>query len=331
MHISSRLVVLTLTCLVLSGCLSTVRIKRDPITGTSTNKQDVAGIPFYVKTAKCKQESTWIEPVYTLTLKKTTTYKFLNDAEAKKVDAKLPAPEVRTASKVLSKSQFQPSTNAPLQTLLALLNKPNTSAPDIIAIENAWALIIAKDDYIPLSTSEDDLIKAGKEVIETANTSTPEVVVDYKTVYYYNAPRPWVGTSQVDAKLAADGTLTEGSAQVQGQTLSTILTAVTSVFSTVVSKIPSFGPGAPPDATSTTTQYDLTVQKEAYQHTHTRYGDFSNPCAPAPGGVLDNYALTITLPNQPSSAKDDSSTVKVSGTVTLPKASPPAAAAPQKN
>jgi hypothetical protein len=280
----------------------------------------VAGIPFYIKTATCKQETTWTEPIYTLTLKKTTTYKFLDEDAAKKAGAKLPAPDVRVSSKVLGLSQFQPG-NAPLQTLLALLAKPNISDPDRIQIEASWTTIVAVPDYLPMNTAEDALIAAGTNVIKISNTASPEAIVDYSITYYYNAPRPWVGSSQVDAKLAADGTLTEGSAQVQSQTLSTILTAVTSVFSAVVSNIPKFGPPVPPDATSTTTTYELSVQKESFQHTHTRYVPFEVPCKPASSAVTTEYALTITSSTQPSAPKDDGNTVKVNGTVTLPKAS----------
>ena len=202
-----------LLSVLLTGCLSTVRISRET---DSTNHKygPVPGIPFYLKTAKCKQETTWLEPVYTLTLKKTTTYKFLDEEAAKKAGAKLPAPEVRVASKVLALSQFQPS-NTSLQKLLALLAKPNLSDPDRIEIEASWAAVVAVPDYVPLSQEEDALIKAGINIIKISNTSSPEAIVDYAQVYYYNAPRPWVGTSQVDAKLASDGTLTEGSAQVQ--------------------------------------------------------------------------------------------------------------------
>src|SRR5271156_4980628 len=121
-----------LLCVLLSGCLSTVRIKKETDPSQHT-VGDVPGIPFYVKTAKCKQETIWLEPVYTMTLKKTITYKFLDEDAAKKAGAKLPAPEVRVASKVLGLSQFQP-TNAPLQKLLALLAKPNLSDPDRIEI-----------------------------------------------------------------------------------------------------------------------------------------------------------------------------------------------------
>jgi len=96
----------------------------------------------------------------------------------------------------------------------------------------------------------------------------------------------------------------------------------------VIGKIPSFET-KPPDATSSITQYDLTLQKEAYQHTHSAYVSFTTPCAVASGGVLSGYALTITVPNQPSSTKDDSNAVKINGTVTLPKATSSTPAAPK--
>ena len=290
------------------------------------------GIPFYVKTAKCKQETTWIEPVYTLALKKTTTYKFVDEDAVKKAGTKLPPPEVRVAAKVLSLSEFQP-TNSPLQQVLTLLAKPDTSGADHTQIESAWAALSAVPDYMPLAVSEDSLISTGTNVIMISNIASPETMVDYDHVYYYNAPRPWIGTSQVDAKLAADGTLTEGSAQVQSQTLSTMLTTATSLFSTVFSKVPQFG-FAPTNIT-TTVQYDLAVQKESYQHTHSRYDKFANPCLPASPAVTTGYALTIVVPGQASgsasTAKDDSNTAKVTGTVTLPKPSPVTPAAPPKN
>ena len=40
---------------------------------------------------------------------------------------------------------------------------------------------------------------------------------------------------------------------------------------TVVPNIPKFGAPVPADATSTITVYELSVQKEVFQHTHTKY------------------------------------------------------------
>ena len=199
---------------------ATVRVKSGPSGATSsTQKYDnVPGIPFYTKIAMCKEESVWAEPVYILTLKRTTTFKFVDEAKAKVAGAKLPAPVVPTKRKVLSLSQFQP-TNQDLQTLLSLLNKSDTNADpdvDIPQIDADWDALNAHPDYVPLSISEDQIAQSPNAML-VSKTSSPEAVVDYAKAYYLNAPRPWVGSSQVDEKLAADGTLTEGSAQVRAR------------------------------------------------------------------------------------------------------------------
>jgi len=302
-----------------TGCLSTARIKSERPATAAGKYENVPGVPFYTKIATCKQETSWSEPVYTLTLKETLTYKFIDEAAAKKADAKLPDTVVHPATKVLSLSQFQPTNNA-LQALLATINKPGQgSDADVQVIQDAWQTISAVPDYIPLNSPEDDLVKS-KNVVELSNISSPEVMVDYTHIFYYNAPRPLIGSSQIDAKLAADGTLTEGSTQVQSQTGSAILTTVTSVLSTLASKIPAFGSGGPPsNATQRNYAYSLTIQRESYQHTHTRYVPFAVPCALAAGGVTTNYALTVVPPGQTQVSKDDSNSAKFTGTVTLPK------------
>lgn len=315
----------------LCGCLSTVRVKSGPTGATSSSQKydNVPGIPFYTKIAVCKEETVWTEPVYMLTLKRTTTFKFVDEAKAKAAGAKLPAPVVRTTRKVLSLSQFQP-TNKDLQTLLSLLNKSDTAADpdvDIPEIDAAWDALNAQPDYVPLSIKEDQIAQSSNAML-MSETAAPEAVVDYAKAYYLNAPRPWVGTSQINETLAADGTLTGASAQVQSQTLSTILTAVTSIFTAVLSKVPAIAFRAQDDATTTTDQYELTVQKDLYQHAHTKYVAFAKPCPIEL--VTSGYALTITAATQTPASKDDPNTVKVSGTITLPKSQPPTPTPPPK-
>jgi hypothetical protein len=179
------------------GCASTVRINKAP-TADALKTTEVKGVPFYIKVAKCKQETSWLQPVYALTLKKTTTYQFADEKAAK------PAanPVVRTSTKILSLSLFNTDD---VRKLRALLSKPgDATAIDIRDIEAQWNIVAAWPDYVAVSVDEDTLI-ASKDVFEISNTAVPEAVVDYTTTYYYNAPRPWVGTSQIDAKLAADG------------------------------------------------------------------------------------------------------------------------------
>ncbi len=301
------------------GCVSTVRINKAPTTD-ALNTTEVKGVPFYVKVAKCKQETSWLQPVYTLTLKKTTNYRFVDEKAAKAANpnAKSPDPVVRTATKTFSLSQFN---TEEVRKLRALLSKPGEATPsEVKDIEAQWNTVAGWPDYVAVAVDEDILMNS-KDVFEVSNTSTPEAVVDYGTTYYYNAPRPWVGSSQIDAKLAADGTLTEGSAQVQSQTLSTILSALP--ISTLLTKAAGAGAAAaevlPPEATKETIQYELTIAESGYTHTHTRYREFTLPCAVEATGVRADYALTIQTSGQGTTKKDDGNTVKIDGSVVLPK------------
>ena len=317
----STLGLLLLGTILMGGCLSTIRVRRDPLpmTDKERNSTKLSGVPFYVKVAQCKQETSWLELFYTLTLKKTSTFSFVDEkaAKAKDPSAKPPAPVVRfTVTKVLSLSQFNSSD---VRLLKAMLTKPGPADPlQARAIEGAWKKISDVPDYLPLAMGEDALVNS-PEVVQSTNTATPEAVVDYSRVYYYNAPRPWIGTSQLGAKLASDGSLTEASAQVQGQTMSTILSALP--ISTLLTKAAGAGAAAaaapPAEAVQETFQYEMTTVEDGYIHTHSRYTQYALPCPVAAGGVKTDYALTIQSSAQ-AGKKDESNTVKVNGTIVLP-------------
>jgi hypothetical protein len=316
-------------CIFMTGCLSTVRIKRDPLnlSEQDKNQTDVQGIPFYTKTAHCKQETTWVQPFYTLTLKTTTKAAFVNEeaanaannlAEAtKKPKTNLPEPTVLTKNKVLSLSDY---TKDPVLKLRACLAKiSNVTQCDV---EQLWNEIAKLLTYVPLEVTEEDLVKPELGfAVKVANSSSPELFVDYSRVYYYNSPRPWVGSSQLTAKLAADGTLSEGSAQITSQTLSTFVPV--SAALSAITKIPSekAAPAfaATPYAMEQQVHYELTIKEDAYKHTHSKSVSLSTPCPVEADGVKKDYALTITLSGEKEEKKDDGNTVKVSGSVVLPK------------
>ena len=365
----------------LTGCLSTVRVKRAPLSEPELEKQlppptdadkaeqqqeikaqnlqtKVEGIPFYIKVAKCKQETSWLQPVYTLTLKKTVKERFKDEAAAnkaadacKKEKLKNPAADcadkpkledsVNTWSQVLSLSQFQ-TTDAVRDLRVRTATPGQMSQLLANIIEQDWRAISGLPPYLPLQQKEGALI-ASSNVIQVSNTSTPEALVDYSRLYYYNGVRPWVGSSQVDVKLASDGTMTEGSSQVQSQTLSTILSALP--ISSVLSEVSKAAIASPlkeiiiegenplgrqedPYETIKTFEYILTIQQENYKYTRTAYAAFAIPCVPVTDGVQTGYALTIETPSGGAAKKEDPNTVKVSGTVVLPSpaTTPPAPA-----
>ena len=56
---------------VMCGGLSTVRIDKVPTTD-ALRAAEAKGVPFYFKVGKCKQETSWLQPVYNLTLRKVS-------------------------------------------------------------------------------------------------------------------------------------------------------------------------------------------------------------------------------------------------------------------
>jgi len=362
-------------CAILTGCLSTARIKRSPTDPTQAAQQnrktDVPGIPFYVKVGQCEQETQWLQPFYTLTLKKTITTKFKDEAAAKAqddeckacakacagtppADAKactqcqakypkgcepaptLPPPQVSTNTQVLSLSNFQKPEVHNLQVAVNSYNPAGSDAPEAAKkgadnIDALWNTIFAWEYYLPLTRNEDTLV-ASSDAILIANKSTVERVVDYTRTYYYNTPRPWVGSSQLEVDLDAEQTLTKGTAMVQSQTLSTILSALPT--SSVLTSVANAGLGAGkvaalaaaptnPYTPKEVIEYQLTIVQNAYRHTHTRYVVPPKvPCDIVSGGVKDNYALSIdTAPSvapQPDANKPPPTT-PAPGTTTPPK------------
>src|SRR5580765_608423 len=73
-------------------------------TSKSSRPKDVPGIPFFVKSAVCKQETTWLQPVYVVTLTMTTYFKAPPGAAGEKPSP--PPPQVSVQTMILSRSQL---------------------------------------------------------------------------------------------------------------------------------------------------------------------------------------------------------------------------------
>jgi hypothetical protein len=247
----------------ISGCGQTAHITRGPqTTAPATSLQPVDGIPFYVKRAYCQQQASWLEPQFTLEVTAT-------------VDGKHNS-SLSTVS-MLSRSQFL--TNDAVRRLQSVSGQEfavQTADGCSGYLSVAGAMGVLRN--IKMNTVDDanlqNAIIAG-DVLLTSNTAQIVPYVDYETVYYYNTARPVTGTSSVDVKLNADGTLSEGNSSVTDQTLSTITgvlsTAITSFAPTAVS---SRGPGgALPaecrDFPGKTVRYDVSHSVAVFRHTHT--------------------------------------------------------------
>jgi hypothetical protein len=295
----------------------------------------------------CKRETVWAEPKYTLQL-----------------DIREDGKPYATRSITYPHSFQQTEELKTLVSNLSLLAAPpkdTDSAKLCDAVKNAareWKETDEKEskiiscDVAPTKSGCERLANAedNGDLLRISNTANIVAEVDYEHVYYYNSRTPWIGNSQVDAKLNTDGTLSEGTAQATDSTWSTILSTISSLGTNLATlgsaqiaataskkvaegntKAPALQiqvpleavceapPGWPVPAEKLV--YKLSSSTEIYLYDHVLEDTgIGAACVPTKDGVTEG-SVTITKQGT-SPAKDDASAIKVSGTVTLPKADP---------
>lgn len=214
-------------------------------------------------------------------------------------------------------------------------------------------------------TSASDITadEANRVLVRVLNTADIGTAVDYSRVYYLNRKSPLIGTGAVDVKLNPDGTLGEGSASVDDETLGDVLTAAATVgsggltaWSTVAAAaitgtatVKAAVAGANTSGTPTellkgltpkppacqakdgwpevkhSVTYSLTVAPGGFKHDHKKVA----PLEKEPNGecvasdVVIGGSYTVTPVGDDS--KSDKNAIGVSGTITLPKAKDSAA------
>jgi len=375
-----RLIFLCICSLCVTGCASrTLKITRVKTPPPPAAKEELPGLPFYIKTAACRHQSVWLQPVYTLTLSTKVTAKEEapdeddsdDDSQSSDKKSSPPArdrshsaesnssaaetPKAKGTSTTCSFTKVIPLSvyNAKEQTvqkLQALLSEASATSPGdtgkIKKIFEAWNAI-APGTYDPLSANDDETI-ASPNVYVASNTVAPELYVDYNTTYYFNSKSPLAGSSQATAKLADDGTLTEATAQVESKTLATFLALlpVSDVLKTVATgALPAvkFAPEvlecASPTAKELTYDFDLKITTKALKRAHSAFvlaadSTLVRPPCGLPTTLVTKasyaaYNASVEEVSADGESKADSNTIKVSGTVTLPKATDKAADKPK--
>jgi hypothetical protein len=314
---------LVLAAGLLVGCggpiLVVSRARTSPVSNASD--ENLPGVPFYVKTAGCKHETVWLQPVYSLTLKKT----FTPLHPPKNPDD--PQPTITVSTVTLSLDQYRSDDVGSLRGLLAAIGEAEISPDRIAPIEQAWNKVQHLQTGDPYAVDENNL-SASKRVVRASNEITPETYVDYSTTYYYNSKKPLAGTSQATVQLAADGTLTQASAQVETKTLETFLNLLpTQAVLTQVAKAylppPLSLVAQPPQGTY---KFELISTAKIFRHTHyamvknTSNGELLTPPCPEPtGDVAAPYNVTIEEVTTPPREASHGQTVKVNGSIQLPE------------
>jgi hypothetical protein len=278
---SLRLLMVLSIALVLTGCGVYVVKKAPPGGGPQ-------GIPFYVKTAGCKREIVRLKPYYLLTLSTKTADK-TSEVESTAVCA----------------------ANATSSAFESVLDAARTGGD----ITKPWAAMKRMSCDLAAEPAN-----GSNEWHLTSDTISAYTYVDYQTPYTLNVRRPIIGSASATTKLASDGTLTEGTAQMEDKTGAALLGAIPAAALAAR----EVGIPKPPTAAL---PYELKIELKGVKFTAT----YRDPLAH--GGCEKDPLLVSDPPNTgkpdlliedagggDKKAADDGSTVKVSGTVQLPKA-----------
>jgi hypothetical protein len=306
-------IILLLSTLIMSGCMtahvSTSSFKGAPDLSAISNPKKLDGIPFYAQKGVCKRESIWLETKYILTLNE-------------KIDGGDPVTDTRTLS--FDDFQHAPATQL-LQELHAMAGR--VLQEDSVDVKNQVEHITTLWNSVPQSPRPvpEDRLNGNPNVLLTQNTAKISTQVDYSHVLFLNSVRPLTGTSQVDAKLNADGTLSEGTAQTDDETISSILsaagTAAAGYFTggTASTAAAAATPALRTAAPAHTVVYSYSVTTKSFLHDHKRTDSLSDGSCAAGDPVLDgNFILSEV---GASSGKNDSkNAITVSGQVQLPNA-----------
>lgn len=259
----------------------------------------VNGVPFFVRTAVCRHELTWLEPIYALTLQSVTTQ------------------DKKETVTTLGVAEFSLSAFTASRQDVASLKSAIVNDPDPLAM---WTRIQSAHAYNPLATPE----PKPEDIVLVSNVNKPETTVDYRDTYYFNAHRPILGTAKADIKLANDGTMTEGSGEMESKTLQSFLDLLP--IKALISKAAGLPLGGAA-AVAVAPSYRLQVESRAIKHTHYRFSLPSSTPTETECPALPPVAFNEPSYNrerqdagtEKASKEADKNTVKVNGEIKLPQ------------
>lgn len=277
------------------GCGSALQVRQ--------GKDNINGVPFYVKEAKCVHQQVLIMPYYRLTLQ---------TMQGEKV----------TGSQTATVSEAYYLTDPIVAQFVDLIS--GTADGTSMATEQLQTTIGNDWTAVKAQGANDVYAKAAdgtwpKYVV--ANSSTPKVYVNYGTVYYINGKQPLSGSVKADFKLANDGTLTEASAEITNDTLKTVLGALP------ISDLIKSGAGiglASKSVGGITLQ--LKAERRLLKITQSETVAFEAGCPDKTGfeksADVGTLVEDVGADTSTSTTKADDNSITVSGKIVLPKASP---------
>jgi hypothetical protein len=279
---------LLMSVIVVSGCGSAFEVHQ--------NKVDVGGVPFYVKTAVCEHNTAYIFSYYVI------TYQTLSNEKV-----------VTTESVTMSSATYN-SLKEVKDFLEILRKKDNLNTNDIRSANEKWNIL--KDPKNNIDPYHKALGHSGRSMI--ANTAIAKVIVDYDHLYTLNARVPFAGSVNTSYKLNADGTLSEGSSQIEDKTFETVLNFVSETLKAATSAgIMALDGGHP--------YWQAKTEKRALKITYSYFEKFNEGCNVADTLPQDKKKTSFVIEEiapkdtaQKDDAKPKDNEITVTGKITLP-------------
>jgi hypothetical protein len=206
--------------------------------------------------------------------------------------------------------------------------------------EDAWKEL--SGDF--QNPTNNELLDVAPLPISVTTTATPDPLANLSLMswstdvriatgedHYINVRRPAIGTASATVKLAPNGTLTEATASVDDQTISGIVTAVTSLIpiSDIVSSAvglsssaeQSGGHALPDPQRVRFASYSAVAQTRTYTVTADYRGTVPSSCSTLRSlAAIDGAKLTIAAPGASGETKPDTAAFTITGSVVPPKA-----------
>jgi hypothetical protein len=262
----------------------------------------IKGIPFFVKTAKCEHSTAYVFPFYVITYQTLSNGKVQTTESVTISVAEYNAEEVTKFLEILRKK------NDPLD--------PN----DITSANENWNKI--KKAPYNIDPYNNVVGKSGRDPV--TNTATAKLLVDYTNPpYTLNSRTPFAGSVNVAYKLSPDGTLSEGSAQIEDKTFETVLNFISETLKTAATAGAfALDQAGKPQPESRSLQG--TVEKRALKITYSQIEDFTVGCkvtSPIQPNTTGSFVVEEIGPKDASKddAKPKDNEITVTGKITLPE------------
>lgn len=181
-----------------------------PVSGCSVYRvsdssgRPLGGIPFYARSAECRQQTIWQEDVRNVSLQVVELVSGTGEAGKRERS-------IFSASKLVAGRTIDGAT---------ALRKTAQETTTLAHLDALYAAFEALPAYQPADWANPTYL------VLAANSNAPHHIVDYSRPYFLNTTRPITGSASATAEIAADGTLSKASAEVESKTLETLLAMV---------------------------------------------------------------------------------------------------------